>query len=327
MSLFLGVDAGGSTTVSILADQTGRVVGSGMAGPGNFQGPGVEAARQEVQRSIQLALNVAGAKESQIKSAYFGMAGADRPEDFRIVRELLTPIMPEGIPWNFENDAILGLWAGTIDGIGVGVICGTGTNVVGVNASGRKVQVGGMGFVFGDLAGGSFIGQLAIARAMRGKEGRGQATLLYERICEHYQITDLLDLVDWMYEQKSLGYARLVPLVVDLAGQGDKVAQGILTEVGCDLGVTTNAAIRQLFTPEERVKVVAIGSVFQKSKYPFMYDEFVRVLGESGYPQVEPQILRTEPVAGAVFGAASLVGFTITEEFKNKIQSSLKGEV
>lgn len=327
MSLFLGVDAGGSTTVAILADQTGQVVGVGVAGPGNFQGPGVEAARKEVQKSIQLALNEAGTTANQVCSAYFGMAGADRDEDFRIVQELLAPVLPNGIRWSFENDAILGLWAGTIDGIGVGVICGTGTNVVGVNGTGKKVQVGGMGFTFGDRAGGSYIGQLAIARAMRGKEGRGEPTRLYERICEYYKMDDLLDLVDWMYEGKSLGYARLVPLVVEVAGQGDRVAQSILVDVGHELGVSTNAAIRQLFNLEERVKVVGIGSVFQKSQHPFMYNEFVKVLGESGYSKVEPQILRVEPVAGAIFGAAALVDFTVDEDFKEKIQVSLDGRL
>lgn len=324
ISLFLGVDAGGSTTVAIVVDESGQVLGTGVAGPGNFQGPGVEAARIEVGKSIDLALTRAGVSGTAVVAAYFGMAGADRPRDFEIVQGLLEPVVPAGARWSFENDALLGLWAGTIDGIGVGVVCGTGTNVVGVNAQGKKVQVGGMGSIFGDYAGGSYIGELAIARSMRGREGRGTSTKLYEMLSKYYGVSDLLELVDRIYEGKSLGLARLVPLVVDAAGAGDEVAQGILVEVGHELGVSTNAAIRRLFRPEDKIKVVAVGSVFQKSRLPFMYNEFTKILGENGYEQVEAQILTVEPVAGSVFGAAAQIGFKVTAKFKERLQTSLQ---
>ena len=92
--LLLGVDAGGSTTVAALADETGQVLGMGVAGPGNFQTWGLEAARGEVEKSIALALQNAQAKRGEIAAAYFGMAGADRPRDYELVRQLLEPIVP-----------------------------------------------------------------------------------------------------------------------------------------------------------------------------------------------------------------------------------------
>ena len=70
--------------------------------------------------------------------------------------------------WDFENDASIGIWAGTGDGVGVGVICGAGTNVLGFNGRGGRVQIGGMGYLFGDYAGGRFLATLAIRAAMRG---------------------------------------------------------------------------------------------------------------------------------------------------------------
>ena len=116
--LLLGVDAGGSTTVAALADETGQVLGMGVAGPGNFQTWGLEAARGEVEKSIALALQNAQAKRGEIAAAYFGMAGADRPRDYELVRQLLEPIVPPQASWAFENDAFLGLWAGTKTGVG-----------------------------------------------------------------------------------------------------------------------------------------------------------------------------------------------------------------
>ncbi|HAI52501.1 MAG TPA: ATPase, partial [Firmicutes bacterium] len=70
--LFLGVDAGGSKTVAALADAAGQVVALAEAGRGNFQHSTIEAARNEVQRSIELAAAQAAIDANQISSAYFG---------------------------------------------------------------------------------------------------------------------------------------------------------------------------------------------------------------------------------------------------------------
>lgn len=321
--LFLGVDAGGSTTVAALADEKGQVLALASAGCGNFQGPGMEAARREVKRSIDLVLNQAEVSAERVTAAYFGMAGADRPRDFELVRELLAPIVPPGARWGYENDALLGLWAGTRTGVGVAVICGTGTNVVGMNAQGTKVQVGGMGPLFGDQAGGSYIGAQALARSQRAAEGRGEPTMLHQMLCEHFKVSDLLDLVDWLYEGRELKPAQLAPLVVEAATQGDAVAWEILFEVGEELAVSALAAIRRLFEPEEQVEVVAMGSVFQKAKYPLMYNAFAQRLLDSEF-RTAVQLLQVEPVVGAILAAAAQGGLKVSEEFARRVEESIK---
>lgn len=81
--------------------------------------------------------------------------------------------------------------------------------------------------------------------------------------------------------------------------------------------------MRRLFHPDESVSVVAMGSVFQKSRYPFMYQAFVQTL-ESCVYQVEPQILKLEPVAGALYGAAAQIDLAVTEEFTKRMEHSLR---
>lgn len=322
MVYFLGVDGGGSTTVAALADQTGQLVGLGKGGPGNFQTVGLERARAEVKKSISGALQAAGVEPSSVAGAYFGMSGADRPRDFELVRELLAPVVPGSARWSLENDAVLGLWAGTTQGVGIGVVCGTGTNVVGLNAQGKRVQVGGLGRIFGDAAGGRYLGEEALARSQRAKEGRGKPTLLYERLCRHYQVEDLLDLMDWLYQGQNLRLAELAPLVFQAAAEGDEVAQELLVEMGRELGASTLAAARQLFAPGESLKVVGVGSVFQKAELSLIYQEFSAVLQASEFT-VEPQILHTEPVVGAIYGACAQVGFRVDSQFKDRLERSL----
>lgn len=323
--LFLGVDAGGSKTLSIVVDETGVCRGVGLGGTGNFQSTGIEGARAEVKKSVDQALSAAGIQVGDLAGVYCGMAGADRPRDFQIVHDLLAPIFP-GVKWSFENDSTIGIWAGTGDGVGVGVICGSGTNVLGFDGKGGRVQVGGMGYLFGDHAGGSFIGTLGIRAAMRGFEGRDLPTSLYEKLCRHYGVSELLDLVDWQYEGKSLRLNQVAPIVFEAAAEGDEAARRVLIEVGRELGIAANAAIRRLFgekcaTP---VKVIAMGSVFQRATFPLMYDTFVQTMrGE--HPGVVPSILHCEPVFGAIFAALRHAGLTATTEFKERLEETFPG--
>jgi N-acetylglucosamine kinase-like BadF-type ATPase len=327
--LFLGVDAGGSKTLSIVADQQGTCLGVGLGGTGNFQVNGTEGSREEIRASIDMALANAGVKLEDIAAAYCGVAGADREQDFRIVRSMLEPVFTIS-RWDFENDASIGIWAGTGDGVGVGVICGAGTNVLGFNGRGGRVQIGGMGYLFGDYAGGRFLATLAIRAAMRGFEGRGIETSLYPKLCQHYGISHLLDLVDWQYEGKDLGLDEVTPILFEAASEGDKAAQQILTEVGRDLGISANAAIRQLFSgandisEDLAVKVVAMGSVFQKAEYPLMYDTFVAAMREE-FPKVQPSILHCEPVFGAIYAAAWLADVAVADAFKARLKETFPG--
>ena len=327
--LFLGVDAGGSKTLSLVADEQGYCRGVGLGGTANFQVVGVERAREEIQASIEKALVSAGVEMDDIAAAYCGMAGADRDEDFRIVRRMLEPVLP--IPqWGFENDASIGIWAGTGHGVGIGVICGSGTNVIGFNDRRDRIQVGGMGYLFGDYAGGTFLGTLAIRAAMRGSEGRGIKSSLYPKLCKHYGVSNLLDLVDWQYEGKDLGLGEVAPILFEAASEGDRAAQQILIDVGRDLGVSANAAIRQLFCGTNDncrdfpVQVVGIGSVFQKATYSLMYDTFVATMREE-FPGVEPSILHCEPVLGAIYAAAGLASITVDEKFRTRLEKSFPG--
>lgn len=323
MDFYLGVDAGGTKTLAVVVDREGKVRGVGMGGPGNFQGPGVEKARQAVKESIDMALKQAGLQASSITSSYFGMAGADRPQDFEIVRNLLLPVVPSA-RWSFENDAVIGLFAGESKGVGVGVVCGTGTNVVAVNREGKRTQVGGMGTLFGDRAGGSYIAVQAIARAMRGHEGRGEPTRLYDELCKLYGLDSLIDLVDYQYAKRSMKLGTVTPLVFQLAAQGDTVARQILIDVGEELGIAANAAIDQLFSPLETVSVVGIGSVFQKGDYPLMFDTFVQTMKEK-HPQLSVAVLNVEPVFGAVYGAVHLAGREVEPSFEMNLSETFTG--
>ena len=81
MKHVVGVDAGGTKTVALVSDVTGRALGAGRAGPGNFQAVGVELAKAQVGKAVETALGEAGVAAQEVEAVFYGMAGADRPAE------------------------------------------------------------------------------------------------------------------------------------------------------------------------------------------------------------------------------------------------------
>ncbi|MFO0960645.1 MAG: BadF/BadG/BcrA/BcrD ATPase family protein [Isosphaeraceae bacterium] len=138
----LGIDGGGTSTTALLADSQGRILGRGTAGPSNAKAVGVEAARRALDGAIVAAFQDAGIDRSPAPVACFGLAGFDRPEDHALLRGWSSAeLWAERLV--LVNDGELVLAAGTPEGIGVGVISGTGSIAVGKGRDGRMSRAGG----------------------------------------------------------------------------------------------------------------------------------------------------------------------------------------
>ncbi|MCR4401258.1 MAG: hypothetical protein NUW12_00515 [Firmicutes bacterium] len=309
MSYVVGVDAGGTKTLALVSDMEGHAVGAGKAGPANFQAVGVDLARANVKKAIDLALESAGVAACCVEAAFFGMAGADRPADFATIERFLASVNPAP-RMGLENDATIALRAATVDGVGVVAVCGTGTNVIGFNREGRRVQIGGLGYMFGDGAGAGHIGVLAVRMATRGRDGRGKPTILHDMLCEKLHLRSLDDLVEQFYPGSGSGdraqVASLAPLVFEAARCGDEVACDILREVGRELAIAILAALRKLFPPDACVKVVLSGGVFANEDPAMTATLKARVLAD--FPATEFIMLKVPPVLGAVLLALELAG-------------------
>ena len=83
MSLVLGVDAGNSKTVALVAEPGGSIIGWGRAlGCADiYAAPSVAAIQHIVSTAVTEALVNASATAADLSVATFAMAGADWPED------------------------------------------------------------------------------------------------------------------------------------------------------------------------------------------------------------------------------------------------------
>src|SRR5690349_883534 len=85
--LLLGIDGGGTSTVTLLGSLESQVLGRGLAGPSNAKAVGEADARAALERSIATAFDAAGLAPRKAAVACLGLAGFDRPEDKRLLSE------------------------------------------------------------------------------------------------------------------------------------------------------------------------------------------------------------------------------------------------
>src|SRR5262245_58880847 len=223
MTVFLlGVDGGGSKTVALLADSAGRVLGRGAAGASNYQAIGAARACGAIEQAALAAFAVAGIVPGRVGAVCLGMAGAGRPDDQALFRGWAVVQWP-GALVSIVNDAELALAAGTPDGWGVALICGTGSIAYGRDRAGRVARAGGWGPLMGDEGSAYAIGLAALRAVARAADGRGPATALTRAVLDRWSLADLQALIRRVYREAAApaDIAALAALVEAIAAGGD----------------------------------------------------------------------------------------------------------
>ncbi|WP_342663526.1 N-acetylglucosamine kinase [Paenibacillus pinihumi] len=308
---FLGIDAGGSKTHALLTDEKGRLLGQGSGGNGNHQ-TAFEGARASIDQACTQALEMAGVTKEEVAFAFFGLAGADREVDYRILRPMIASL--GFADYDLSCDTIIGMRAGTKNSYGAVIISGTGFNSAARNAQGEELQYGGFGYLFGDGRGsGSDLAVHAFRSAVRGWDGRGKPTLLSEIVPHKLGYASLQEMYDDVLDNGKRPPFSLAKVVFEAAGQGDEAAIDILEEAGREHGNAANALIRRLGMEQEEFDVVLTGSVLSKGSTSHMVDA-IRAEINCVAPKASIVKLTVDPVVGAVMSAMDRHGVHIDPE-------------
>ncbi len=302
-----GIDAGGTKTAGLLVDLEGRVLATSLAGTGNYQGPGAEVAGGELRRALEPLYEAAAREGATLAAVGFGISGWDRPRDEEVIRAMVAAACPD-VPTRIVNDTYLILRAGTVDGVGVAVVSGTGGNTVGCGPDGRLYRVGGLLSELGDSGGGSDLGLGALKAARRGFDGRGLPTVLTERILTFWGLSHIEDAADRFIPEFGFGggTAELAPLVFDAAADGDRVARQLLEAAGDELGLCARLVAEHLFRPADAFPLVLGGSVLQKGRAAYQRDAVVAEVTKV-FRAAVPRVLQGPPVLGGAFYAVDLL--------------------
>jgi N-acetylglucosamine kinase-like BadF-type ATPase len=291
----LGIDAGGTKTVCLLADEQGRVIAEGRGGGANLQASGELQVEKVLYRVMESVL----AERDIVPAAIcLGIAGVDRPQDSDAVRGIMRRI-----GFNSRtlvvNDALVALVAGAGDQPGVVVVAGTGSIAYGRDGAGRAARAGGWGYLLGDEGGGFWIGRAALAAVVRQFDGRGPATMLTDLVLAQMKLATPSELIYEIYERDIYRHAvsGLAPLVQRAMDDGDAVAAQILTRAADELGGAAASVISRLGMRGDVFPTVLSGGIFRG--IPSLEIGLASRISELA-PRSEIRRLSVEPAVGAV---------------------------
>lgn len=292
-SLVLGIDAGNTKTVALLADAQGTVLGAGRSGPGNiYVSP--RDAREVIQDAVQAAWREAGLRPRLMQATCLSATGADWPEDFQLLTETL-------VSWGWSercqvvNDAVGALRAGSREGQGVAVVCGTSA---GIAARGPDGRVWHSSF-WQEPEGAEQLGQLTLRAVYRAELGIGPPTTLRERVLEHFgrsQVEEVLHRQTGR-DRQPLPLGPLARVLLDEAQAADTVSLTLVQQHGRALGEYALAAARQVGLKDNYLLVTSGGVMRHPS--PILREAMLECVRAS-HRQVRWQGSSHEPVIGAV---------------------------
>ena len=291
----LGIDAGGTKTVCLLADGDGQVIAEARGAGANLQAAGELAVEKVLHQVMDEAI---GPRDIVPAAICLGIAGVDREEDGAVIRGVMRRIGHKARVL-VTNDALIALVAGAGHGPGVVVIAGTGSIAYGRNAQGEAARAGGWGYVLGDEGSGYWIGRLALRAVMRASDRRGRETRLTGKVLAHFGLTEPQQLVREVYHRslrpsEIAGVARCVQLAHD---EGDGVASEILRQGARELLACANSVVTRLGMQDEAVSFVLAGGMFQA--VPWLCEELTRRLPDIAARGAVRKLDR-EPAYGAV---------------------------
>jgi N-acetylglucosamine kinase-like BadF-type ATPase len=291
----LGIDAGGTKTVCQLSNDRGEVLAEARRGGANLQAVG----ELEVEKVLHEVMEEAiGDRDVRPSAICLGIAGVDRPDDARVVREIMKRIGYKARVL-VVNDALVALEAGAPDQPGVVVIAGTGSIAYGRNERNQAARAGGWGYMLGDEGSGYWIGRAALRAVLRESDRRGPETLLTRLLLNYYGVARAQDLIHQVYHGtlRPAAIASLAQCVQSAFSDGDPVAIGILRGSADQLESSALSVARRLEIVGSEFPFVLAGGIFRA--VPWLEEELSRRLPLAS-PRSRTILLNLEPAEGAV---------------------------
>ena len=297
--LFAGIDGGQSSTVAVIGDERGAILGRGIAGPADEVGEKSDSTRlrDALRGSLGRARDAAGLPGSTHFAAIVaGISGyegriygarPDLPTD-RLVLRHDAPI------------AHAGALAGEP---GVVAIAGTGSVAYACDKNGGSQTLGGWGFLFGDEGSAFCIARDALALMMAAQDDGGRSLREETRAaCDFFAMDSLRQVARAFYagELTRERLAAFTPVAIRFArfrAIADRGADGLAT-----------LAFRLLVEMKER-RVALAGGLFADADF---YERVRRGI-LAAVPDAHVGHAKYEPAVGALLLAYRELGLQVPE--------------
>ncbi len=324
MKYLLGVDGGNTKTDYFLFDVDGNFIAMYRDGTCSHEGlsDGFAGSYRVMKNVFDKFFKEQNVDINDIEAACFGLAGCDVPYQHE---ELVKIVSNLGFK-NFVvvNDSLIPVKAGTTKGYGACSICGTGTSSSGIGIDQEVLQVGGIGSVTGDEAGGRALARLVVTAAYSEEFRAGEKTTLTKIVKDALGVTDkkmfMQKIVDVFYK-RGFDYNQFTVACFEEANKGDKVALNILTDLAEGLAHSVSGTVLNL-NLDEHPEVVLAGGVYVKGSCKVLVDTVKRRVNELTGKECIFNLLSVPPATGSIIWAKEIYDgkFPSLEERKKIIE-------
>lgn len=305
---FIGIDGGGTKTIGCLISAQGEYLATAQAGPTNYLRKNETQIIEQIIELINTLKSKAGITAVSQIALGIGLSGLGAEEPRKRIRELLA-MQNCAQHIATESDAAATLAGAFTGGAGVILIAGTGSIAYGKSIDGKIYRAGGWGYLLGPEGGGFDIGRNGIAAALEDWDGRGEHTILRQKLEAYFKVKSINEAVPEIYVNYATrgALAKFAPLVFTAARSGDKVAINIIENAAKRLAAHLCALAPKLKIAGD-LKLALSGNIF-KSKSQLL-PTMQKLWADAGC-----QICIVEPQFPAEIGALMLAA---PREFKKK---------
>ncbi len=235
----IGVDGGGTGTRVLVADQSGRELARGCAGPSGLM-HGSKAAWASILAAIDAAFletGINGSNAPDLSQCVIacGLAGVHN----KVWAQEFCDANPGFAGLVLETDAFTTLLGAHQGHPGAIIALGTGSVGEVMQADGSRREVGGWGFPSSDEASGAWMGLRAINHLQHVLDGRAQSNEFSLALLAH--CGGHKDAVfNWLAGANQTRFAQLAPIVIEYAARCPQ-ARDILLAAGKEVEKMANA--------------------------------------------------------------------------------------
>jgi N-acetylglucosamine kinase-like BadF-type ATPase len=300
--LFAGIDGGQSSTVAVVLDARGVLLGRGTAGPSDHVDEPASSTRAADACESAVAAALAAARlpaDTELRAVVIGLSGYEGNWHGR------EPSFG-GATVRYKHDAVIALAGAIRERPAAVVIAGTGSAAYGETANRDPVRAGGFGYLFGDEGSSFAIARTAVAAAMRMSDrgvltDLGAAALAYFDRAGLHALARAVALREISRPQLA-GFARVV---FDAARLGDPEAAAIVEDAAAALAGLAQVIVEQLGSADvPAVPVAFTGGAMENAE---LRTAAARRL-EAATPLARVVAPAFEPAVGAAFLAFDAAG-------------------
>jgi N-acetylglucosamine kinase-like BadF-type ATPase len=301
MPYFLAVDAGGTKTEFLLADQE-RELGRAITGTIKRVNADADTAACNLREALAELERTTTIPMTGVTRTCIGTSGNTVPLVTDWLRESFTHHVSGALV--ILGDVEIALDAAFFGGRGILALAGTGSNVAARAGNGEIMTAGGWGPILADQGAGHWIGIEGLRRGFLARD-EGRSTPLLESARRLWNLPTVDALIEFANTQPPPRYgSQFAREVVALADDGDTIAQEILEQGGRELAYLVRLLIERMRAIDrdtfEIPAVAFAGSILAHVQRMRTSIEYALRLH---YPDIRIMENPADPVRGALWRA------------------------